>query len=102
MRPAFKVFAESVRDGILACVKVLNRFQRRLTAACHQLQMWLQWGIKPKPKWFDHFIDQHYQWSANRIPAPWERGIFNLLAIKSGASVLELCCGDGFNAFHFY
>ncbi len=58
--------------------------------------------MKPNPEWFDHFIDQHYQWSATKNPLGWERGIFSLLAIKEKATILELCCGDGFNAHHFY
>ena len=28
--------------------------------------------------------------------------LLGLLAIRQGANVLELCCGDGFNSFHFY
>jgi cyclopropane fatty-acyl-phospholipid synthase-like methyltransferase len=32
----------------------------------------------------------------------WERGIFNLMCIRPAAEILELCCGDGFNAYHFY
>ncbi len=59
-------------------------------------------GLLAPPEWFDHFIDQYGQWYQTRIPFPWERGIFNLLAIRPGARVLELCCGDGFNAHHFY
>jgi cyclopropane fatty-acyl-phospholipid synthase-like methyltransferase len=33
---------------------------------------------------------------------PVEQGVFSLLAIKPGSRILELCCGDGFNAHHFY
>lgn len=92
-----------VRDnGALALVKFFNRCLRSLTALGHRIQMRMEWAILPNPEWFDHFIDQHDQWYRSRIPFPWERGIFNLLAIRPGAKVLELCCGDGFNAHHFY
>ena len=33
---------------------------------------------------------------------PWERGVFSSLALKKNGKALELCCGDGFNAYHFY
>lgn len=90
------------KSGGLASIKAVNRGLRALTARGHRLQMSMEWRLPPNPEWFDHFIDQHAQWSQTRIPFCWERGIFNLLAIKPGASVLELCCGDGFNAHHFY
>lgn len=92
-----------IRDyGLLPPVKLLNRGLRAASAVGHRIQMMLEWGIRPHPEWFDHFIDQHCQWRRTRTPLSWERGIFNLLAIKPGANVLELCCGDGFNAYHFY
>lgn len=92
-----------IRDnGVLAIVKGVNRALRGLTSIGHRLQLRLEWNILPHPEWFDHFIDQHSQWSRSRIPFWIERGAFNLLAIKPGACVLELCCGDGFNAHHFY
>lgn len=90
------------RDPVLFLVQHLNRFIRKLSSLTHKAQLYCQWAVKPNPEWFDHFIDQHYQWSATNNPLGWERGIFNLLAIKEGAKVLEICCGDGFNAHHFY
>ncbi len=80
----------------------LNRGLRALSSFTHFLQLVVEWGASPNPEWFDHFIDVHYSWKKTGNPLPWERGIFNLLAIKNGASILELCCGDGFNAHHFY
>jgi SAM-dependent methyltransferase len=80
----------------------LNAGVRRVSAFTHRIQFVVQWGIQPNPEWFDHFLDQHYQWTRTRLPFPWERGLFSLLAIKPGARMLELCCGDGFNAHHFY
>jgi len=103
MRRVLKGIIRFIRDhGALAFVKFVNRCLRSLTASGHKVQMTLEWGLRPNPEWFDHFIDQHEQWHRTRIPFPWERGIFNLLAMKPESKVLELCCGDGFNAHHFY
>jgi SAM-dependent methyltransferase len=61
-----------------------------------------EWTYAPQPEWFDHYCDQHYQFNLTRNPLWVERGTFGLLAIKPNSSILELCCGDGFNAYHFY
>lgn len=60
-----------------------------------------EWGVD-NPEYFDHYLDQYYKWAASRESFPWERGVFSSLAIKNGSSVLDLCCGDGFNSYHFY
>lgn len=83
-------------------LKTLNRGLRRFSAMTHYFQYVLEWGVRPVPGWFDHYLDLHYLWHKTRTPLSWERGIFNLLAISEGAKVLELCCGDGFNAYYFY
>ena len=68
------------------------------------MQFFLQWQIGAShPEWFDHYLDLCYQWGKPFGNAFWvERGVFSMLAMKSGAKVLELCCGDGFNAKYFY
>src|SRR5207247_277134 len=53
------------------------------------------------PEHFDHYIDLYYQWRASRNAMWVERGVFGSLAL-TGGDVLELACGDGFNAKHFY
>ena len=74
--------------------KWVNNAHRRLFNA--------QWAIPPPPEWFDHNIDLHYKWSATRESFWLERGVFGKLALKQNGNVLELACGDGFNAKHFY
>lgn len=100
-----------IRDRIIRAIRAcggvqlvvgLNRAIRGLSSWTHRVQFALQWGAKPVPAWFDHYLDLHYLWKVTRTPTSVERGIFGLLAIKHGARVLELCCGDGFNTFHFY
>lgn len=91
-----------LRPILLPFFILLNRAIRACAKFTHKAQFYLQWAIKPNPEWFDHFLDQYYQWPALRNPLGWERGIYNLLALTPRSNVLELCCGDGFNAYHFY
>jgi SAM-dependent methyltransferase len=63
--------------------------------------MTAQWGMGSTPEHFDHHIDLYYQWLKKRVSYPWERGVYGSLALKGG-DVLELACGDGFNARNFY
>jgi SAM-dependent methyltransferase len=88
--------------GGLAAIIAFNRLLRKVSSSSHYVQFVLQWGARPVSGWFDHYLDIHYLWGKTRTPLSCERGILGLLAIKEGAKVLELCCGDGFNTFHFY
>jgi SAM-dependent methyltransferase len=72
-----------------------------VSGAYHRLFL-VQWGILPVPEFFDHKIGLYWMWRAKRSPHWVERGIFSLLALEQGCKVLELCCGDGFNAHFFY
>lgn len=86
----------------LGLVQAINKILRRLAAAGHGLQFWLQWRVAAhQPGWFDHFINQ-YRWYETRDPSAWDRGVLGLLGMKSGCRVLDLCCGDGFYPYHFY
>jgi SAM-dependent methyltransferase len=67
----------------------------------HMLLKSVQWEIPPMPESFDHHIDVAYTLLECRQPQFLERGLSSSLALK-GRDVLELCCGDGFNARHFY
>lgn len=71
------------------------------SAAYHRLFM-AQWGIYPLPEFYAHKIGMYWGWGATRQAYWVERGVFSLLAMKPGCKVLELCCGDGFNAQYFY
>lgn len=87
---------------ILGLLKFLAATARKITSFFHALQMKFEWGVPPQPEWFDHFCDQFYLFRSTQNPLWVERGTFGLLAIKQGANILELCCGDGFNTYHFY
>jgi len=67
----------------------------------HRRLMSVQWELPPAPEHFDHHIDLFYQWLATRNSLWLERGVFGSLALRGG-EVLELACGDGFNARNFY
>jgi SAM-dependent methyltransferase len=90
------------KKNITIILKYFSKFSRKLAYFAHKLQANYEWSILPYPEWFDHYCDQFYGFRQSQNPLWAERGIFGLLAVKQGANILELCCGDGFNAFHFY
>jgi cyclopropane fatty-acyl-phospholipid synthase-like methyltransferase len=61
----------------------------------------VEWAVD-NPEYFDHNIDMYSSWSKTRESFPVERGVFSSFAITSNSRVLDLCCGDGFNSYHFY
>jgi SAM-dependent methyltransferase len=72
-----------------------------VSAAYHRLFL-VQWGIYPLPEFYEHKIGMFWGWGPTRQAYWVERGVFSLLTMAQGCKVLELCCGDGFNAHHFY
>ena len=69
--------------------------------ASHRRLMDVQWSLPPLPENFDHQIDLFYWWQQSRNSQWVERGVYGALCLLGG-KVLELCCGDGFNARNFY
>ncbi len=53
------------------------------------------------PLWFPHRLDLE-SWGEHRNPHFVERGVYSHQVINPGDRVLELCCGDGFYAYHFF
>ena len=90
------------RQLLISLLKGLNFGVREVSSFTHFAQFAVQWGFHPRPEWFDHYLDQHWQWSAKNNSLWVERGVFSRLVMKPNAKVLEICCGDGFNARHFY
>ena len=91
-----------MRRWLVSLLKGLNFVVRRISAFTHFAQFALQWGFSPRPEWFDHYLDQHWQFSAKNNGLWVERGVFSRMVLKPNAKMLEICCGDGFNARHFY
>ena len=90
------------KKNVLRVLKYFSLKSRNLASFFHRIQIRYEWSIAPEPEWFDHFGDQFFNFRNSQTPFWLERGLFGLLAIKQGAHVLELCCGDGFNSYHFY
>ncbi len=86
----------------MPALRRLNAAIRATSSASHHLQYKLEGFLRPSAEWFDHEIDVHWQWSARQRSMFLERGVLNGLALAPGAQVLEICCGDGFNAHRFY
>lgn len=85
------------------CVRLINRWMRRMSAHGHHLEFLIDWGgFRAPPEWFDHLTDQYWKWHVTRNPMSWERGVFAALAMPQGSRVLDLCCGGGFITYHFY
>lgn len=74
---------------------------RKWVANVHHRLLMVQWKITPHPEHYDHHIDLYYNWLESRNSLGWERGVYSNLVLK-GKDVLELACGDGFNARNFY
>jgi SAM-dependent methyltransferase len=94
-----RIFGKST---ILRPLKSISYASRKLASFAHKLQMRYEWNTLPQPEWFDHYLNQFYTFRTTQDPLWVERGTFGLLAIKQGANILELCCGDGYNTYHFY
>lgn len=98
-------FAKAVFP-LLGLSRLLSRLSRRVDSAVHRFQFLVEWGVD-NPEHFDHFLEQHNTWRRDRHAIGWERGVLSVIALERPCSmgkpkVLELCCGDGFNTFHFY
>jgi SAM-dependent methyltransferase len=92
----------SLKRLLVSVLKAINWFMRKLVGWTHFAQFAVQWGIKPRPEWFDHYLDQYWQWAETNNSLWVERGVFSRLVLKENSRMLEICCGDGFNTRHFY
>jgi SAM-dependent methyltransferase len=87
---------------LVPALRAVNARLRALSAASHHLQYKVEGFLSPSAEWFDHELDAQWQWPALGRASFLERGVLSALAIRPGAEVLELCCGDGYNAARFY
>jgi len=99
----YKVIARLLgKRSVTTFLKSLSNLSRKVAFKLHKQQVDFEWSTPPEPEWFDHFCDQFYGFRSSQNPLWVERGTFSLLAIKDQSNLLELCCGDGFNSYHFY
>jgi SAM-dependent methyltransferase len=87
---------------LVPALKLINRAARRAVGTLHLLQYKVEGLLRPDAEWFDHQLDVYWQWPARRRASFLERGVLSGLTIRPGATVLELCSGDGFNCARFY
>lgn len=90
-----------LKSALVSLLQLQARIASTLAAKAHKRLMEVQWTYPPTPEHFDHHIDLFYQWLSSRNSLWLERGVFGSLALQGG-DVLELACGDGFNARNFY
>ena len=94
----YQFFPKGARERVLSHEAA---FASRWVASAHRRLHAVQWGLPPQPEYFDHDIDLFYQWRTTRNALWVERGVFGSFVLQGG-DVLELACGDGFNARNFY
>ena len=97
-----RVVCGSLRKPLEFIFSIESTIARAWAKSAHKRLMTAQWGMGSNPEWFDHNIDHYYQWHQTGNSLWLERGIFSSVCLKHGGDVLELCCGDGYNAANFY
>lgn len=90
-----------IKSGLEALFQLEASLARAWVASAHHRLMDVQWRLPPQPEHFDHHIDLFWHFLHSRSSLWAERGVFGSLVLKGG-DVLELACGDGFNARNFY
>jgi len=101
IRSAIKRRLEFAKPLIESLIQTEASLARLWAAKSHRRLKSVQWSLRPTPEHFDHHIDLFYQFLDTRNSLWVERGVFGSLALKGG-DLLELACGDGFNARNFY
>jgi SAM-dependent methyltransferase len=86
---------------VVAISRYINVYVRKLVRLTHRIQFLIEWSVD-NPEYFDHNIDMYSSWYKTRESFPVERGVFSSFAMQPNSRVLDLCCGDGFNSYHFY
>lgn len=86
---------------VVAISRWINIYVRKLVRLTHRIQFLIEWSVD-NPEYFDHNIDMYSSWYKTRESFPVERGVFSSFAMHPNSKVLDLCCGDGFNSYHFY
>lgn len=96
-----------LKRGIKMCMVPLlegaSALAKKFCYITYKKLFYFEWFID-NPENFNHEIDLYWQWGAKCLPYWLERGVYSIQALKifECPMVVELCCGDGFNAKYFY
>jgi SAM-dependent methyltransferase len=85
-----------------AAVDRLAEISRRIASASHEARFLCDWRLLPLPEFNDQFINHFYLMPELKRTFWLEGVIFCGLGIEPGKRLLELCCGSGYYADHFY
>ncbi|MGN0346129.1 MAG: class I SAM-dependent methyltransferase [Lachnospiraceae bacterium] len=98
-----KVCLRTYKFFTLPLFKGLSCVSRFWAGHYHHMMMFSDWCID-NPENFNHDIDLYYQWGKTGRAHWVERGVYNVLALQcfDEPVLIELCCGEGFNASYFY
>lgn len=91
-----------LKPHLVSALRRVNQLMRAANRYTHGLQARIEWGWPPPPEWFDHYLGTHYMRDVQTQSIQEERGVYATLAIPIGGRILDLCCGDGWHARHFY
>ena len=95
-----------LRPFLIFLSRIETWFSKKWVQAAYHRMFMLHWQFSygKHPEHFDHEMDLYYQFPVKAEVGWMERGILNRMALMNAkeSKVLELCCGDGFNARHFY
>ena len=98
-----KKIKRKLKKYMIPLFEVICKTAKSVSALAYRGLFYFEWFID-NPENFDHEIDLYYQWDKTCVPFWLERGIYSVQALNmfERPTVVELCCGDGFNAKHFY
>lgn len=102
MKKNFLKILKILKPALVFLFEMESFIARKWVSSSHKRLLQTTWGIPDNPEFFDHQIDLFFLWQKTRASFWLERGIFSNLALKRGGRMLELACGDGFNARNFY
>ena len=87
---------------LLFFLNIFSILFSKLTFFFYKILYYVQWYIKPVPKFFNHQIDLNYLSIRDKNYFFMLRGFHNIKSINPGDVVLEIGSGDGFFSKFFY